>query len=128
MVRPEVIRFGVFEVDLRSGELLKNGRAIKIQGQPIQVLGMLLEQPGQVVGREELQQRLWPKDTFVDFDHGLNAAIQRMREALNDSADSPRYIETLPRRGYRFIHSIDNPSPEAFGPPVSPSPSWIARA
>jgi len=107
VVRPRVIRFGVFEVDLRSGELFKNGRVVKLQGQPIQVLGMLLEQPGQMVTREELQRRLWPKDTFVDFDHSLNIAINKIREALGDTAENPRFVETLPRRGYRFIAQVE---------------------
>ena len=99
-------RFGSFEVDFRSGELLKNGRRIRLQDQPLQVLAMLLEQPGEVVSREELRQRLWPTDTFVDFDHGLNNAINRLRDALNDSAETPRFIETLPRRGYRFVAQL----------------------
>src|SRR6266478_6822924 len=103
-------RFGPFEVDFRAGELLKNGRRIRLQDQPLQVLAMLLENPGGVVTRDELRQRLWPTDTFVDFDHGLNNAINRLREALNDSADSPRFIETLPRRGYRFISQVEGGS------------------
>jgi TolB-like protein/DNA-binding winged helix-turn-helix (wHTH) protein/tetratricopeptide (TPR) repeat protein len=101
-----VFRFGPFEVDFRAGELLKNGRRIRLQDQPLQVLAMLLEKPGEVVTREDLRKRLWPGDTFVDFDHGLNNAINRLREALNDSADAPRFIETLPRRGYRFIAEV----------------------
>jgi TolB-like protein/DNA-binding winged helix-turn-helix (wHTH) protein len=100
-------RFGLFEVDFRAGELLKNGRKIRLQDQPLHVLAMLLEKPGEVVTREELRQKLWPGDTFVDFDHGLNNAINRLREALNDSADVPRFIETLPRRGYRFIAEVN---------------------
>lgn len=97
------VRFGAFEVDLRAGELRKNGVKIKLQEQPLQVLGMLLEYPGKVVTREELQRKLWSTDTFVDFEHSLNAAVKRLREALGDSADNPRFIETLPRHGYRFI-------------------------
>ena len=100
-------RFAPYEVDLRAGELLKNGRKIRLQDQPFQILAMLLEQPGGVVTREELRQRLWPTDTFVDFDHGLNNAINKLRDALNDSADAPRFIETLPRRGYRFIAEVN---------------------
>ena len=100
-------RFGPFEVDFRAGELLKNGRRIRLQDQPLQVLAMLLEKPGEVVTREEVRKRLWPEDTFVDFDHGLNNAINRLREALNDSADEPRFIETLPKRGYRFIPEVN---------------------
>src|SRR5512146_634098 len=97
------VRFGAFELDLRAGELRKNGAKIKLQEQPLQVLGMLLERPGEAVTREELQRKLWSGDTFVDFEHSLNAAVKRLREALSDSADNPRFIETLPRHGYRFI-------------------------
>src|SRR5436305_1350064 len=100
---PRVIRFGVFELDPRSGELQKQGRKIRLEGQPIQVLICLLEKPGELVTREELHRKLWPADTFVNFEHGLNAAVKRLRQALNDSADNPRFVETLPRRGYRFI-------------------------
>ena len=96
------VRFGAFEVDLRAGELRKDGTKLKFSGQPFQVLAILLEQPGQVVTREELRKRLWP-DTFVDVDHNLNTAINKIREVLDDSAESPRFVETLPRRGYRFI-------------------------
>src|SRR4029077_11464142 len=98
----QVIRFATFEVDLRSGELRKNGVRLKLSDQPFQVLAILLEQPGQVVTRDELQKRLWP-DTFVDVDHNLNTAINKIREALGDSAENPRFIETLSRRGYRFV-------------------------
>src|SRR5258708_27521479 len=101
-------RFGPFEVDFRAGELLKNGRRIRLQDQPLQVLAMLLEHPGNVVTRDEFRQKLWPNDTFVDFDHGLNNAINRLRETLCDAAENPRYIETLPRRGYRFIRESHN--------------------
>jgi TolB-like protein/DNA-binding winged helix-turn-helix (wHTH) protein/Tfp pilus assembly protein PilF len=100
-------RFGSFEMDLRAGELRKHGVRIRLQAQPFQILGMLLERPGEVVTREELRQALWPGDTFVDFDHGLNNAINRLREALGDSAESPRFLETLPRRGYRFIAAVE---------------------
>src|SRR5713226_7093197 len=105
----QILRFGTFEVNPRSGELRKGGVRIKLHGQPFEVLTMLLERPGEVVTREELQQRLWPTDTFVDFDHGVNTAINRLREALGDSADNPRFVETLPRRGYRFIVPINRP-------------------
>src|SRR6478609_1989638 len=98
-----LIRFGVFELDLRSGELQKQGRKIRLEGQPVQVLICLLENPGELVTREELHRKLWPADTFVNFETGLNAAVKRLRQALQDSADNPRFIETLPRRGYRFI-------------------------
>jgi len=105
-----LVRFGVFEVDLRSGELRKAGVKLKIVGQPFQVLTILLEHAGEVVTREELQKQLWP-DTFVDADHNLNAAINKIREVLGDSAESPRYVETLPRRGYRFIADVKSPAP-----------------
>jgi DNA-binding winged helix-turn-helix (wHTH) protein/Tol biopolymer transport system component len=108
-VRP--IRFATFEVDLDSGELRRNGLKLKLSGQPFQVLAMLLERPGTIVTREELQKRLWP-DTFVDFDHNLNAAINRIREVLGDSAESPRFVETVPKRGYRFIAPVESPSPQ----------------
>ncbi len=112
------VRFGVFEVDLRSGELRKQGLKIKLQGQPIQILALLLERPGDVVTREEIQKKLWPADTFVDFEHGLNAAIKKLRAALGDSADSPRFVETLHGRGYRFIAPVEG----CPAPPISPSP------
>src|ERR1700693_2730191 len=102
------VRFGAFEVDLRTGELRKHGIKIKLQEQPLQILQQLLEHPGEVVTREELQKRIWPADTFVDFDHGLYSAVQRLRDALSDTAETPRYVETLPRRGYRFIAAVDN--------------------
>jgi DNA-binding winged helix-turn-helix (wHTH) protein len=101
-----VIRFGVFEVDLKAGELRKNGLKIRLQEQPFQVLAILLPHPGEVVTREELQGALWSNDTFVDFDNSLNKAITKIREALGDSAHSPRFLETLPRRGYRFIGTV----------------------
>src|SRR6266481_4026573 len=103
---PVLLRFGVFEVDLRAGELRKQGKRIKLQEQPFQVLAVLLQRPGEVVTREELRSQNWPPDTFVDFDNSLNTAINKLREALGDSADNPRFIETLPRRGYRFIAPI----------------------
>jgi DNA-binding winged helix-turn-helix (wHTH) protein len=111
------IRFGIFDVDFRAGELRRRGVKVKLQEQPLQILQILLERPGEVVTREELQQRIWPADTFVDFDHGLNNAIRRLREALGDSADTPHYIETLARRGYRFIGSLVAANP----PPAIPS-------
>ncbi len=101
-------RFGAFEVDLRSGELRKHGIRLKLQDQPFQILAQLLERSGDVVTREEIRNKLWPADTFVDFDTGLNSAIKKLRDALGDSADEPRYIETLPRRGYRFIAQVEN--------------------
>ena len=99
----QVVRFGVFEVDLRSGELRKQGLKIKLQEQPFQVLVTLLERPGQVVTREELQKKLWPEGTFVDYEQGINIAVKKLREALGDSAEKPRFVETLARRGYRFV-------------------------
>ena len=101
-----LVRFRTFEVDLRAGELRKSGIKVRLTGQPFQVLTILLERPGEVVTREELQKRLWP-DTFVDVDHNLNTAINKIREVLGDSAESPRFVETLPRRGYRFIASVE---------------------
>jgi cholera toxin transcriptional activator len=111
-----VARFGVFELDLSAGELRKNGVKLRLQGQPFQVLALLLERAGDVVTREELQQRLWPSDTFVDFDHSLNTAINKVREALGDSASSPRYVETLARRGYRFIAPLQGETREEAPP------------
>ncbi len=111
--RSRSIRFGVFEVDLRAGELRKHGLKVKLQEQPFEVLAMLLEHPGEVVMREELRQKLWPKDTFVDFDVGLNTVIKKLRHALGDSAETPRFVETLPRRGYRFIAPTNEPSYES---------------
>ncbi|HXX01293.1 MAG TPA: winged helix-turn-helix domain-containing protein, partial [Candidatus Acidoferrales bacterium] len=112
-----ISRFGVFEVDLNAGELRKSGVRLRLQGQPFQVLALLLERAGEVVTREELQQKLWPSDTFVDFDHSLNTAINKVREALGDSASSPRYVETLARRGYRFIAPVQNePAMNAINP------------
>jgi TolB-like protein/DNA-binding winged helix-turn-helix (wHTH) protein/Flp pilus assembly protein TadD len=102
-----VVRFGVFEVDLRKGELRKSGLKLRLTGQPFQVLAILLEHPGEVVTRDELRKRLWTDDTFVDFDHGLNAVVNRLREALGESPDSPHFIETIPRQGYRFIAVVD---------------------
>ena len=116
------IRFGVFEADLRAGELRKQGVKIKLQEQPFQVLQILLEHPGEIVTREDLRQRIWPADTFVDFDGGVNNAIKRLREALGDRAETPRYIETLPRRGYRFIGTVNGSAQAA---PASGSPALV---
>jgi TolB-like protein/DNA-binding winged helix-turn-helix (wHTH) protein/Flp pilus assembly protein TadD len=127
------VRFGAFEADLRSGELHKHGFRIKLQDQPFQLLALLLERPGDVITREELRQKLWPADTFVDFDVGLNTAVKRLRDALGDSAENVRFIETLPRRGYRFIAPVDNGIPvpaqasQLAGPaPVAAEPSTIS--
>ena len=122
-----ILRFGVFEVDLRSGELRKQGVRIKLQEQPFHVLTVLLQRPGDVVTREELRSQNWPADTFVDFDNSLNTAINKLRDALGDSADNPRFIETLPRRGYRFIAPVDGLGPAAddldLGQPVEARPA-----
>jgi TolB-like protein/DNA-binding winged helix-turn-helix (wHTH) protein/Tfp pilus assembly protein PilF len=142
-----IVRFGVFEVDLKACELRKHGFRIKLAEQPFQVLALLLERPGEIVTREELRDRLWPGDTFVDFDHGLNNAVMRVREVLLDSSEHPRYVETIPRRGYRFVAPVEEtPVPQsvpgapeleqsstglvssastpALSPPVSEHPSW----
>jgi eukaryotic-like serine/threonine-protein kinase len=103
---PAILRFGTFEVDVRAGEVRRQGVRIKLQEQPFHVLTVLLQRPGEVVTREELRNENWPADTFVDFDNSLNTAINKLREALGDSADNPRFIETLPRRGYRFIAPV----------------------
>lgn len=119
----KTIRFGVFEVDLRAEELRKRGVKTKIQELPFRVLAMLLERPGEAVTRQELQKRIWPSDTFVDFEDGLNTAIRKLREALGDDADNPRFVETLPRRGYRFIAPVTvEPAGEPSASPVSAVP------
>jgi Tol biopolymer transport system component/DNA-binding winged helix-turn-helix (wHTH) protein len=102
----DIVSFGSFEADLRGGELRRNGSKVRLQEQPFQILTLLLENPGEIVTREELRKRLWPADTFVDFDHGLNAAVKRLRDALGDSAENPRFVETLARRGYRFVAPV----------------------
>jgi len=103
----KIVRFGVFEVDLTAGELRKSGSKVRLQEQPFQLLAYLLTRSGEVVTRDELREKLWPADTFVDFDHSLNTAINKVREALGDSASSPRFVETLARRGYRFLGPVD---------------------
>src|SRR5258708_14687925 len=118
----KAVRFGPFEADLRAGELRKHGVKLKLVGQPFEVLAMLLESPGQLVTREELRTRLWPTDTFVDFDHGLNAAVNKLRDALSESAEKPTYVETLPRRGYRFISAVDLPGSLGLNIPVPERP------
>jgi Tol biopolymer transport system component/DNA-binding winged helix-turn-helix (wHTH) protein len=123
-----VIRFGVFEVDLRAEELRKNGSKLRLRGQPFQILAMLLERPGEIVTREELQQRLWPKGTFVDFDHSLNTAINKIREVLGDSAENPRFVETLPRRGYRLVAAVENSGREIQTEKGSPEAEVLAGA
>jgi TolB-like protein/DNA-binding winged helix-turn-helix (wHTH) protein/Tfp pilus assembly protein PilF len=127
------IRFGIFEV--QDGELRRQGAKIKLQEQPLQILLMLLERPGEVIAREELQKRLWPADTFVDFDRGLNRAVNKLREALGDNSESPRYIETLARRGYRFIGPVETAAPhlslaklEGSQPAESSKKRWLFAA
>src|ERR1039457_4807682 len=120
-----LLRFGVFEADLAAGELRKNGARIRLQEQPFQVLAALLQHTGQVVTREHLRQKIWPADTFVDFDHSLNTAVNKIREALGDSASSPRFVETLARRGYRFLAPVDAPASSATYSPAPPSPAAV---
>src|SRR5260370_5848415 len=119
------LRFGVFEMELPAGELRKHGLKMRIKAQPFQVLAMLVQNAGKVVTREDLQKKLWPADTFVDFDHGLNKAINKIREALSDSAESPRYVETLSRRGYRFLAEVQDADAPVRSPdlPTKPQPS-----
>jgi DNA-binding winged helix-turn-helix (wHTH) protein len=107
----QILRFGVFEADLSSGELRKNGVKIRLQEQPFQILAFLLTRPGELVTRQDLRDKLWSNDTFVDFDHSLNTAINKLREALGDSASSPRFVETVARRGYRFLASVESAQP-----------------
>src|ERR1700746_1375620 len=114
--RGKVVRFGAFEVDLISGEMRKNGTRIRLQEQPFRVLAMLLERPGEMVAREDLRSKLWPSDTFVDFDHGLNTAVNKLRESLGDAAANPRFVQTVARRGYRFIAPV-----QVNGNPAAPA-------
>jgi DNA-binding winged helix-turn-helix (wHTH) protein len=120
-----VVRFGIFEVDLVAGELRKSGVRVRLQEQPFQVLCLLMQRSGKVVTREELRQQLWPADTFVDFDHSLNTAVNKLREALGDSASTPRYVETVARRGYRFLAAAEradgNTGMQVSASPVSPN-------
>ena len=128
---PRLVRFGIFEVDLPAGELRKGGLKLKLTGQPFQVLAILLERPGEVVTREELQKRLWP-DTFVDVDHNLNTAINKIREVLGDSAENPRFVETLPRRGYRFVAPVEGAQttdlPDGSGARQESRMPWVRRS
>jgi DNA-binding winged helix-turn-helix (wHTH) protein len=116
-------KFGLYEADLQSGELFRGGQKLRMQEQPFQVLVALLECPGEVVTREQLRQRLWPSDTFVDFDHSLNTAINKLRDALGDGAANPRFIETLPRRGYRFIAPV-----QLLAVKVAAAEPWSGRS
>jgi len=131
-----LVRFDAFEVDLRAEELYKAGRKIKLQVQPFHVLAILLESPGEVITREEMRERLWPADTFVDFDHSLNTAVKKLRQALGDDKKKPRYVETLPKRGYRFLGTVKLPAAakesattRAVGPAkrAAPRSPWVGR-
>ena len=130
------MRFGQFELDLAAGELYRDGRRVRLQEQPRQVLIALVGRPGDVVTREELRERLWKSDTFVDFEHGLNTAVKKVRQALGDSAETPRFIETLAKRGYRFIGEVQSVGPAGLvdSPPVPeaavrnlPGRRWMTR-
>src|SRR6184192_1616992 len=124
-VSPPCIRFGRFALDTRTGELRKDDSRVRVPDQSMEILKALVERPGELVTREQLRERLWPSDTFVDFEHGLNAAVRRLREALGDSAEEPRLIETIPRRGYRFIAPLDEHPPVSAGSLVV---KWVAIA
>jgi DNA-binding winged helix-turn-helix (wHTH) protein len=132
------VRFDAYHVDLRTGELRKHGLKVHLPPRPFQILALLLERPGELLTRKELQERLWPADTFVDFEHGMNAAIQTLRRALCDSHKKPRFIETLPRRGYRFIGTAERTQPDAGATVESPvqqkpaaagfpRPEWVGQ-
>lgn len=122
------IRFGSFQLDLRAREVRRNGVKVKVPDQSIQVLAMLLEHPGDVVTREELHEKLWPNGTIVEFDHSINAAIMRLRQALEDSAEEPRYVETLPRIGYRFIGAVEqSPAGDAVAPSEKPEAQIVSH-
>ena len=116
---PRIVRFSTFELNLHSGELRQRGQKVKLQEQPLQVLTTLLEQPGELITREQLRNKLWPADTFVDFDHSLNTAIRRLRDALGETAERPIFVETVARRGYRFIGHV-----EIGAATPSPQPRW----
>ncbi|HMA16938.1 MAG TPA: winged helix-turn-helix domain-containing protein, partial [Thermoanaerobaculia bacterium] len=116
-----VVRFGAFEVDLRTGELRRKGLKVDLQEQPFRILALLLERPGELVTREELRQKLWPDDVVVEFDQGLNNAIKKLRYALDDSAETPRFVETLPRRGYRFVAPVERVGPHLAGIETAPA-------
>jgi cholera toxin transcriptional activator len=126
-----ILRFGVFEANLAAGELRKNGSRVRLQEQPFQLLALLIERPEQLVSREELRNKLWAADTFVDFDHSLNTAIKKIREALGDSAVNPRYVETVARRGYRFLAPVQTPveavSESAITAPAESAPVMHAE-
>ena len=117
----QTVRFAAFELDLKAGELRRSGIRLPVQGRPLQVLAVLLRTPGQLVSVEQLRTELWPADTFVDFEHGVRNAVARLRAVLGDTADKPRFIETLPRRGYRFIGAVAETAPPAV-PPTETAP------
>ncbi|MEO7649217.1 MAG: winged helix-turn-helix domain-containing protein, partial [Bryobacteraceae bacterium] len=123
-----LVQFGGYELDIQTGELRKHGVKVKLQGKPFQILHALLEKPGEVVTREELKQRLWPGDTFVDFESGLNTAANRLRLTLGDSADSPRFVETLARSGYRFIGVVEEMERVPAAEPVLEAPPAVTPA
>ncbi|MEO7274666.1 MAG: winged helix-turn-helix domain-containing protein, partial [Vicinamibacterales bacterium] len=132
---PRGYRFGVFELDVRSGELRRRGLKVRLRGRPVDILLVLLNRRGELVSREELRTELWTTDTFVDFDHGLNSAMNKLRDVLGDAADRSRYIETVPRRGYRFVAPVEflteAPAPAAnapAGPAGAPVPPSVASA
>jgi len=124
--RPNLVRFGEYEADLRSGELRRQGQRLKLQEKPFQVLAALLSCPGELVTREQLRQSLWPADTFVDFEHGLNTAVNKVRDVLRDSANNPKFIETLPRRGYRFVGTISAPAALKSGLETQPAGAGVS--
>jgi DNA-binding winged helix-turn-helix (wHTH) protein len=127
----QVIRFDRYQADVRSGELRKEGSKVRLQAQPFQLLVLLLRNAGRVVSRDDIRRELWPGDTFVDFDHGLAAAVNKVREALCDSADNPKFVETLPRRGYRFVGKIEPEPPVEIRPKLEevppPEPKVVAN-
>jgi TolB-like protein/DNA-binding winged helix-turn-helix (wHTH) protein len=125
-----VFRFGPFEADVQAGKLRRDGAKVSLQEQPFQVLAALLERPGEIVWREDLRQRVWPEDTFVEFDHALNTAVKKIRIALGDCANSPEYVETIPKRGYRFlvpVEVIENSTPKMLGIAPPSQRVWIRR-
>jgi DNA-binding winged helix-turn-helix (wHTH) protein len=124
---PAVYRFGGFELETGPGELRKRGTRIKLQDQPLQILVLLLEHAGEVATREQIQNRLWPPGAYVDYDNAINSAVRKLREALGDTSENPRYIETMARRGYRFIGHLDAPSKPDQPPPAPPSSARIAK-
>ena len=126
-VLPRSVRFGVFEANLATQELLKQGMRVRLRGRPFAILAMLLERAGDLVTREEFRDRLWPADSFVDFDHGLDAAVNRLREALGDAADNPRFVETVPRRGYRFVAPVVRTDVEVSPPRSLPESQPLPR-